>query len=166
MKKLTYILLFGLLACAGTDPEPIVKQVDKGQPGQRTTCWPDAWSLIHDAPNGVLPFATQINYWITPSILTQNHNGLQYTIKIKNLGSRPVILKGTMAPMNYPLGVNQSVSTVKTLSDCNTGSAANFLQILATGGTAGSLTNIVVTLTAVNAPHTLGSPVSNSMVFQ
>lgn len=162
MKKLSYILLFGLLACAGKDPEPV-----KYQPIQeRTTCYFDAWSLIHNAPTGNIPFGTQITYWIMPNQLGQAHNALQYTIKIKNIGSRPVVLKGTMAPMNYPLGVNQSVSTVRPFEDCSNGASQNFLQIFPTGGMPGTLTNIIVTMTAVNSPHTLGSPVSNSMVFQ
>ena len=172
MKKLSYILLFGLLAC-GTDPQPITQSKERPfvdpiqeQPTLRTTCYFDTWSLLHNAPPGIIPFGSQIMYWVTPSITTQSHKALQYTIKIKNLGSRPVVIKGTLGPMNYIINPNQSISSVKNFEDCSNGSVEHFIQILPTGGTPGDLTNIVISMTTVNAPHSLGSQISNSMVFQ
>lgn len=172
MKKLYYILLFALLAC-GTDPQPFAPiqnephvNASEQDAIMRTTCYYDAWSLTHNAPAGIIPFGTQITYWVTPSITTMAHRQLQYSIKITNLGSRSVIIKGNMAPLNYLLGASNSVTTVKTFQDCSNGAVQHTLSLLGASGTPGALTNIVVSLSAVNSPHTLGSPVSNSMVWQ
>jgi|SRR6478736_452425 len=160
MKKLTYLLLFGLLACAGTDPEP-VKQPIK----ERVTCFFDTWYIVHNAPGGAIPYGTHITYNITPNVITANHSVLQYTMKVKNLGPQTVKVMGTITNMNAILATNQFTTKTLFTTDCLLGATNDFLEVYKVGsGTNGA--NVVVTLTAVNASHLLGSPVSNSMVFQ
>lgn len=162
MKTLSYFILLGLLACAGTDPEPVKQPVE-----ERVTCFFDSWSLHHNAPGGLIPFGTHITYNITPSVITSNHSTLQYTIKVKNLsgaGAPAIKVVGNITNMNTILMPGQSTTKTTFLSDCYLGATNDFLEVYKVGS--GGDANVVVTMTAVNSPHTLGSPVSNSMVFQ
>jgi len=160
MKKLSYILLFGLLSCAGSDPEPVKQPIE-----ERVTCFFDAWSLLHNAPGGIIPFGTHITYNITPAVITASHAALQYTIKVKNLGPQTISVFGTITNQNQVLATNQFTTRTLFASDCTSGATNDFLRVSKVGSGSGGA-NVVVTLTAVNASHTLGSPVSNSMVFQ
>jgi hypothetical protein len=160
MKKLIYLLLFGLLACAGTDPEPVKQPIE-----ERVTCFFDTWYIVHNAPGGAIPYGTHITYNITPNLITASHAALQYTMKVKNLGPDPISVFGTITNPNQVLNANQYTTKTLFASDCTSGATNDFLRVSKIGnGTQGA--NVVVTLTAVNASHLLGSPVSNSMVFQ
>src|SRR6478609_2072500 len=157
MKKITYLLLFGLLACSGNnvDPQPVKDSIPSpDQVIPRVTCFYDSWALLHNAPAGIIPFGTTITYNVTPTNPI-GHNILQYTIKVKNLGTTAINCTGTLTPPpSFRLGPGQSYTGTHSFSDCSHGTTTDYFTCFPSI-TGQPMTNVVVTLTTVSASHTL-----------